>query len=380
MFRIVTLIVSLLMTTLVFSQTTKELALDLGKDIVSSWNENKSIVDDSFSHGEFSVNMLMLNFPDDTKETLSQLEESIRQARELDDSMQDFLVLRLANPALLPYWQAEVPPLFVYQTNLKEGEVIPALTLAGEQVLLDPVVMPNQPVLVLDVDRSRLMREVANKMNLTIHQLTAASSMFNEPDQENSEPQNQEQDTPLPEQEEEEFPNEIHTTVIKKFKANYIKELWLQPSEVYAIVTGVSPSRLVPQIDIVEMPVVDFANIEYPVNQIAIYWQRYRWAAADIIFMEMDDQINFKNIAQNLVQIAQEVLNNIEDPRVKKYAVIPQITNRIIEEFPESVFIDHDDVIDALYTIQKNETYTDYSAAGGNVTVTLEPLVIGEVD
>ncbi|GEM77697.1 DUF3103 family protein [Vibrio sagamiensis] len=378
MIRIVTLIMSLLMTTFVFSQTTHDLSLNIGKDIVMSWDENKNIINDSFSRGRYSVNILTLNFSDSTKSDLLQLEDNIRRARDMDDDLQGFLVLRLANPTLLPYWQAGISPLFVYQTNLKEGDSIPAFTLSGEQVFLDPIVMPNQPVLVLDVDRSRLMRDIAHKMNLTIHELTAKPALLSDQPEQGHE--NPEQETPLPEQEEDEFPSEIHTTVLKKFKANYIKELWLQPAEMYAIVTGVSPSRLVPQIDIVEMPVVDFANIEYPVNQIAIYWQRYRWAAADIIFMEMDDQIKFKTIAQSLVQIAQEVLNNIEDPKVQKYAVIPQITNRIIEAFPDSMFIDHDDVVDALYTVQKNETYTDHSAAGGNVTVTLEPLIIGEVD
>lgn len=345
----------------------EELKHSIAQDIFTHWNSNKDIIDEQFSLGKFTVDIDGLVLSTETKSKVDQLETEILEQRGLDNELKDFVIIRIANPGLYPLWQANISPLIVPDADGNENESVNAYNLSGETEELSPTELPNKPVLVLDIQRSKIMRETARSMNQII-QKTLNKSGIRTALNENTEP------------EEEEFPEEIHTSVIKKFRAEYIKELWLQPAEVYAIVTGVSPSRMAPQIDIVEMPVVDYPKIEYPINQIAIYWQRYRWAAADMIFMEMDDKVQYKDIAQNLVKIAEEVLNNIEDPRVQKYAVIPQITNRIMDAFPESMWVDNDDVIDAVYTIQQNATYTDHTGAGGNVTVSIEPLVIGEVE
>ena len=367
MFKKIFLTVFLFASFICHAGLAEDLKHSIAQDIFNHWNSNKNIIDEQFSAGHFDVNIDDLILSNEIEFKVDQLEQEILELRGLDSTLTDFVIVRIANPSLYPLWQAKISPLIVPVADGNENEAINAYNLSGGTEQLSPTELPNQPVLVLDIQRSKIMRETARSMNQMIQESLNKSGVRTALN-ESTDP------------EVEEFPEEIHTSVIKKFRAEYIKELWLQPAEVYAIVTGVSPSRMAPQIDIVEMPVIDYEKIEYPINQIAIYWQRYRWAAADMIFMEMDDKVQYKDLAQNLVKIAEEVLNNIEDPRVQKYAVIPQITNRIMDAFPESMWVDNDDVIDAVYTIQQNATYTSHTGAGGNVTLTIEPLVIGEVE
>ncbi|MCV5640533.1 DUF3103 domain-containing protein, partial [Escherichia coli] len=82
---------------------------------------------------------------------------------------------------------------------------------------------------------------------------------------------------------------------------------------IYAIVTGVNPSRDEPTLDLVELPYLDYDNQDYYPNQIIIHWSRYRWGAADIVLMEQDDGTDYKQLAKLLVQVAEEVLKAIPD-------------------------------------------------------------------
>ena len=65
----------------------------------------------------------------------------------------------------------------------------------------------------------------------------------------------------------------IQTTQLKKIRLSDDQEPWISgKAEIYAIVTGVNPSRDEPALDLVEMPYLDYDNKDYYPNQIVIHW------------------------------------------------------------------------------------------------------------
>ena len=143
-----------------------------------------------------------------------------------------------------------------------------------------------------------------------------------------------------------------------------------------AIVNGVDPSRDEPVLDIVDMPYLDHDGTTYSPNQVVIHWERYRWAAADMILMEHDDGTNYKDLATALLNAASAIMRLIPDPAVQGYAVIPEITNGIISAMPDKWFTNDDDFVDVYYTILEGNTYNGLRGASGNATITLAPLTI----
>ena len=92
--------------------------------------------------------------------------------------------------------------------------------------------------------------------------------------------------------------------------------------------------------------------------------------------MEHDDGTNYKELATQLVSAAETILKAIPDPEVQGFAIIATITNGIIKSLPDAWFTNDDDFVDAYYTLQEGETYTDHYGSSGNARATFTPLVI----
>jgi hypothetical protein len=171
--------------------------------------------------------------------------------------------------------------------------------------------------------------------------------------------------------------NVLEISVMQKVSLNDDQEPWISGNaEVYAVVNGVSAERVEPILDIVDMPYLDEDGKTYYPNQIMVYWDRYRWAVADMIIMEHDDNTNYKDLALALLDAAGAILRAIPDPTVQGYSVIPPITSGIIKAMPDGWFSNDDDYVDVFYTILKDTTYTNRYGASGNAKMTLAPLNI----
>ncbi|MCK5923104.1 MAG: DUF3103 family protein [Methylococcales bacterium] len=173
----------------------------------------------------------------------------------------------------------------------------------------------------------------------------------------------------------------LHTTVMKRIILEDDHEPWISgKAEIYAIITGVDPSREEPVVDLVEMPYLDYAGKEYLPNQIVVYWSRYRWGAVDMVLMEQDDGTNYKDLAQLLVSAATKALEAFPDLDIPPYlSVIASITNQVLEAIPDSLLTNDDDLVDIFYTLQQGEAYIDHPAARVNAVATFEPLIIEPV-
>jgi len=163
-------------------------------------------------------------------------------------------------------------------------------------------------------------------------------------------------------------------------KLNYVRlsddqEPWIKgAAEIYAMVSGIDPTVTKPEITIVDMPYLDYDNTDYYPNQILLFWNSYGFAAANIQFMEHDDGADYQKLLNEIltaVSIAMKVV-----PATAPYSFLVDLANAIIKAMPQSWYIDEDDYVDTLYTIEKGQSYTNYPCAGGKARVNLAPYTL----
>ncbi|MDD9177326.1 MULTISPECIES: DUF3103 domain-containing protein [Aliivibrio] len=293
------------------------------------------------------------------------------QARGLEKYTDELLELRLADPSMLARWQAGQSPLFAFEPEGAESEwqYIEAYDIDGNLHYLDVYDIPERPVLVVDTNNRE---ELKAGLALMRDEFKALQS---------SGPSQQTKPVPYAMLRSAVEPTEINTTILKKIQLKDDHEPWISgKAEIYAIVSGVSPERDEPTIDVIEMPYLDYAEQSYPANQIMVFWDRYRWGAADIILMEQDDKTDYKQLAQTILKAASDFLATIPDKEAQAYLIIPQMTSAIIALLPDDLFVNDDDFVDVFYTIMKDTEYTDHSGAGNNATADFAPLIIPKTE
>ena len=295
---------------------------------------------------------------------ITKADASIRRVKGLSAKADSLVQVRLADEAMLTSWQQGESPLFAYEPDGDESQwdYIEAFDIHGQVHQLDVYNLPQQPVFVVGIDSKKAFVAGLEVMRATFAEAQSAKkegALL-------SRAQTQAvADKP------------ISTTVIKQISLKDDHEPWISGrAEIYGIVTGVDPSREEPVLDIVEMPYLDYADTTYYPNQIIIHWERYRWAAADMILMEHDDGTNYKVLATKLLEAAEQILKSIPDPEAQGYALIPQITNGILSVMPDAWFTNDDDFVDVYYTLQEGVEYPNLNGANGNATTSFAPLVI----
>lgn len=282
--------------------------------------------------------------------------DQVVKAKGFNKKVNGLVELRLADESMVKALENGHSPLFAFEPkgNEKSWSFVEAFDAQGNTHLLDVDTLPSRPVFVVDVNSEKdmaegvkVMREVFAKMGLS------------------SRPAKTEYQTKAI----------LETTQLKKIRLNDDEEPWISgKAEIYGIVTGIDSSRDEPVIDLVDMPYLDHEDKDYYPNQIVIYWDRYRWNAADMALMEQDDNTNYQELAIQIAKTAGEVMKLIPDPTVQGLSVLGMLTAELIKAMPSHWFSNDDDYVDTIYTIRKGYTYTNRYGAGGNAKVTLAPL------
>jgi hypothetical protein len=342
-----------------FEQTKRQLALDISQQ----YNQISQLLQTEITQYNLSVNADdIIEQPKFQGRRLAQADKNIRSARGLDNLDSGLVEIRLADKSMITQWQAGESPLFAYAPDGSDSqwEYIEAFDVQGNQYQLDVYTLPDRPVFIIGLDDHK-----AFKAGLEVMQATFAQARADLPS------------TRMNLRSLDVDPQPIVTTVIKQIALQDDKEPWISgKAEVYGIITGIDPDAVEPVLSVVEMPYIDYAETSYNPNQIVIYWQHYRWAAVDMILMEHDSGTNYKEIATQLLNAAQKVLQTIPDPEVQGYSIIPEITNKILSQLPDAWFTNDDDYIDVFYTLQEGMSYADHAGASDNATISLEPLTI----
>ncbi|MCW8327658.1 DUF3103 domain-containing protein [Photobacterium sp. SDRW27] len=346
----------------------------LAKQLSVNYTDIEQTLKSQISEQKLSISLSTLLAEEPQSSFTQQMQKAdtnIRTIKGVSNYTDELLELRLADTSMVQEWKEGESPLFAFEPtgDDESWQYIEAYDVYGQLHQLDVYQMPEVPVFVVDNNSAKELKAGLQAMQAEMTKLgqPAALHNYDENAQQAQFKTNIRSASAAP----------ISTTAIKKIRLSDDEEPWISgKAEVYAIVTGVNPSRDEPTLDLVEMPYLDYDNKDYYPNQIVIHWSRYRWGAADMILMEQDDGTDYKELAKLLVQVAEEVLKMIPDPEVQAYAIIPQITGKIIAAIPDGVLVNDDDFVDVYYTLLQDTSYVDHPAAGGNAVATLEPLTI----
>lgn len=271
----------------------------------------------------------------------------------LEGEVTQLMQLRLANPEQAVALKQGVEPLVAYVPSGDEQSwsAIEAFDTAGNPVYLDVNQPPARPVLVVEADPVK-----AKNAGLRVMRKALAEAELQ------AAPRAADSTAPL------------KTSILKKIRLQDDQEPWLLgAAEVYAVVAGVNPSRDEPVVDIVDLPYLDHDNTDYSPNQILVYWDRYRWGAVDLVMMEQDDNVNYKELSALLIEALKLGFTAGGVPEALPFL---DLGGRIVKALPDSWMTNNDDYLDTFYTLEQDQSYHQYPGAAGNAIITLEPKEI----
>ncbi|MCG8698913.1 MAG: DUF3103 domain-containing protein [Bacteroidales bacterium] len=166
----------------------------------------------------------------------------------------------------------------------------------------------------------------------------------------------------------------LATTQLKKIKLHWDHEPWIKgAAEVYAVTSGLRKNKEV-EINIIDMPYIDWKNKEYYPNQIMLFWDNYEYQAANIQLFEKDSGHNYKNLTTILVNGVFDIAGTLTaQPWV---VALGQVASAIVQAMPDDWYKDNDEYLDSFYTIEKGKTYKNRKGAAGNAVVNMQPKFI----
>jgi hypothetical protein len=150
-------------------------------------------------------------------------------------------------------------------------------------------------------------------------------------------------------------------------------EPWFKgASEIYAFVAGVDPTQDRPTLHRVDMPYLQWARTDYYPNQLVIFWNQFRFQAADLQLWEHDSNTDYQQILTSILG----VLTRLVTAGAPVYAWIPALADGIVRAMPREWYLDTDDYVDTFYTLEEGRRYDRYPGAMANARVVLEPYVL----
>jgi len=308
---------------------------------------------------------------------LQQADQNYRTMKGVEDFTDSLIELRIADASMVEQWKQGESPLFAFEPAGDDSnwQYVEAYDVYGQLHQLDVYEMPDVPVFVVDSNGAEELRAGLEAMQAEMQRLGQPTKLTTDEPVAKPKAQRVRRSAMTADVQ------PLSTTQLTKIRLNDDQEPWISgKAEIYAIITGVDPSRDAPQIDLVEMPYLDYDGQDYYPGQTMIIWPRYRWGAVDMVLMEQDDGTDYKELAKLLVKAAEEILKMIPDPEVQGYAIIAQITGKIIDVIPDGLLTNDDDYVDVYYTIMQNTPYVDRPGAGGNATATFKPVTINPTE
>lgn len=325
----------------------------------------RSVLEQHFDAGEDSVQVTeaLAAYTDDETGTsvatasaqhLALLDYQIRASKGIAAYSSGLLEVRLVRPAggdanIEIDWET-IPVAFTPAGEEADWTEISAFDASGNIVVLDAEVQPEFPVLVAGIDAREDIRAGVAYINdeLSRRGLGVPTDLVRPA-------------------------ASTETSKLDFIRLNDDQEPWISgKAEVYALVSGVDFDQDRVQIQAVDMPYLDHDGTNYYPNQILIFWENYRFAAANVLLYEHDDNTNYQTLVQALVSAVEAVLSFT----APQYAIIAQIANTIISAMPSHWFSNDDDYLDSFYTLEKGTTYSNYYGASGNARITLTPYIL----
>jgi Protein of unknown function (DUF3103) len=280
------------------------------------------------------------------------LDYQLRASKGIEAYASSLLEVRMVRPAsgaAAVDW-ATIPVAYLPGGDEDEWTEIQAFDAGGNTIVLDAATQPDVPVLVAGIDARADLEAGIAYINAELVRRGLQAPIDVRPAAVSTE-----------------------TSKLDYVRLNDDKEPWLSgAAEVYALVSGVDFDSAHVQLQAVDMPYLDHDGTNYSPNQILIFWENYRFAAANVQVYEHDDSTNYQSLVVALVSAVEAVLNFA----APEYALIARIANEIIAAMPSGWFANDDDYVDSFYTLEKGRTYTNLNGAGGNAKINLTPYIL----
>ena len=232
------------------------------------------------------------------------------------------------------------------KANVKQLE---AYDLHGQLHPLDPHLQPGNLVLMAGTDRSEVKRAAIAFMNAGLGQARLSS-----PPSRPTGP--------------------AYCAKLTRIRLKDTQEPWWKgAAEVYAFTAGIDPAEDRPNLKLIDLPYLDCADTDYFPNQLVLFWDQYRYNAADFQLWEQDDGTDYQAILSAVLSGVATAMTVAGAPTL---AWIPALADAIISAMPAAWYKDNDDYLDTFYTLEKGRTYVQLPGAGNNASIDLEPFTL----
>lgn len=242
----------------------------------------------------------------------------------------------------------------------KDWDRVKAYNLNKEVVYLDPQNPPDVEIVVVETQGIESLKMMSNRVN---SELSKAGFVSNN---NGSSVRNETRS------------KDYHATLIEKISLKSDKEPWiLGAAEIYAITSGFK-KRTDSQkysIEVIPMEYLDYAKQTYYPDQVILFWDNYRFNAANVQLFEKDDNHNYQDLAKAIADAVAAIGGVAGQPEV---TAVAKIGSAIISAMPGSWFTNSDDYVDSYYTLFKERNYVDKYGASGNALATFKTVIINE--
>ncbi|WP_164272822.1 DUF3103 family protein [Stenotrophomonas sp. B1-1] len=290
---------------------------------------------------------------------LATQDQQVRQRKGLVQQGPGLLQLRAFVPAgaslaaVAPerLWVASLP-----RGNDRDWTTLTAYDAQGRAHLLDARHAPDVPVLIVDVDTRRAVKEGMALVNagLRARGLQSPERITLSADGASA---------------------SLDITRLDRIRLNDDQEPWaLGAAEVFAVVSGLQVDATEPEMMTVDMPWLDHDQTDYTPQQPLVIWGNYRFNAANVQLFEDDGDTNYQELLVALATGVKTALGAF----APEYAVIADIAGAILKAMPTSWFANDIDYLDSIYLLQRGQGYTDRMGAANNAKVTLTPITLVE--
>ncbi|MBK0027224.1 DUF3103 family protein [Stenotrophomonas sp. S48] len=288
---------------------------------------------------------------------LATQDQQVRQRKGLAQQGPGLLQLRAFVPAgsslaaVAPerLWVASLP-----RGNDRDWTTLTAYDAQGRAHLLDARQAPDVPVLIVDVDTRRAVKEGMALVNagLRARGLQSPERITLSADGASA---------------------SLDITRLDRIRLNDDQEPWaLGAAEVFAVVSGLQVDATEPEMMTVDMPWLDHDQTDYTPQQPLVIWGNYRFNAANVQLFEDDGDTNYQELLVALATGVKTALGAF----APEYAVIADIAGAILKAMPTSWFANDIDYLDSFYLLQRGQGYTDRMGAANNAKVTLTPITL----
>lgn len=320
-------------------EAARSIAMELRQSNFSA-TASRLLAEQASSRGEISIPLhdLLASVGVEGHWQLQDIDRQITEAKGLADWSQGVLQLRLhlprhvagAVPAQLNGVLVAVEP----SSDERERLSIPAFDANGMRHDLDPKTPPQRPVLILDIDGKETARAGALLINNVLQrsnlQMPVRSTPFGSAPVSSS------------------LKKSGGTTLLTHIVVQDRLEDWTGgAAEIFAVVAGIHPNGTKPQIQLKDMPYLQWELKNYRPNQEMVNWNDFGFGYVSVTLIEQDDNASYAELAASIVASVNKLARRVD----KTVGSVAMIGNAVLLSINNG-----NDLVDQLYPIGFGET------------------------